>query len=352
MIEPRAFVNEIEEYKPPLKGRRGFLRLDFNENTLGCSPMVMEAIKNISEEEIAAYPEYNNFKGKLASLLGVSQNNILITNATDEAIMLVMQTYVEPKDEVIIPTPTFVMFRFYANLVQAKIKEVLYTRNLLFPAKKVLNAITKKTRLLVLCNPNNPTGTSIKEKDLLKILEKSNKNRVIVLLDEAYVQFTGKSYISLIKGFDNLFVLQTFSKAYGLGGLRIGYMVSDSRNIESISKIKSPYSVSSVAIAAASKAIEDLEYVNWYVSEIKKAKKILYDGLKRLGVRYYPSDANFLIVKFGKDCVSIKNKLREKGILVRDRSSYPLLQGCLRVGIGTVKQTKKFLSVLEEIING
>ena len=184
MIEPRKAIEEMEPYSPPLESRRGLLRLDFNENTVGCSPKVLEAINNIKEEEIAAYPEYRKFKAKLANSIKVEPKKLMIANATDEAIAVIMQAYIEKGDEIILPIPTFAMFKFYAQLAEAKIKEILYTTNLTFPTKKVLTAINKKTKLVILCNPNNPTGTLIDKKDIIKIIEKLGETPVIEGFEE------------------------------------------------------------------------------------------------------------------------------------------------------------------------
>ena len=351
MIKPRKAVEEMESYSPPLEGRRGLLRLDFNENTIGCSPKVLAAINNINEEEIATYPEYVSFKEKLANSIRMEPEQLMVTNATDEAIMIIMQTYIEKGDELVLPIPTFAMFKFYAQIAEAKIKEILYNINLTFPIKNVLAAITPKTKIVVLCNPNNPTGTLIDRKDIIKIIEKAQKNEALVLLDEAYYQYSGAECLELISEYDNLVIIRTFSKVYGLGGLRLGYAASNPEIIKNLLKVGSPYSVNTVAIAAASAAIDDIDYVTWYITEIKKAKKIMYDGLDKLKIKTYPTAGNFLIAKFPRKADEVEIGLKEKGILIRNRSSYPLLKDCLRIAIGTVKQTKELLNALKELLS-
>ncbi len=350
MIEPRKAIQDMESYSPPLEGRRGLLRLDFNENTVGCSPRVLDAINNIKEEEIAAYPEYKKFKAKLANSIKVKPGQLMITNATDEAIAVIMQAYVEKGDEIILPIPTFAMFKFYAQLAEAKIKEIPYATNLAFPTKKLLTSINKKTKLVILCNPNNPTGTLIDGKDIIKIIEKAQKTDSLVLLDEAYYQYSEIEYLNLINSYDNLIIIRTFSKVYGLGGLRLGYAASNEGIIKNLLKVASPYSVNTVAMVAASVAIDDMDYLKWYTNEVKKAKKLIYDELKKLKIKTYPTAANFLIAKFPKRADEIEAKLREREILVRNRTNYPLLKDCLRIGIGTVKQTKELLNALKEIL--
>ncbi|MBW2990030.1 histidinol-phosphate transaminase [Candidatus Woesearchaeota archaeon] len=340
----------MEEYKPPLEGRKGFLRLDFNENTIGCSPKALAAINSIKEEDISSYPEYGKFKAKLAGSIKVKPEQLMVTNAADEAIMVVMQAYIEKQDQVILPVPTFAMFRFYASLMEAEIKEVLYKKSLEFPCKKVLDSITKKTRMVILCSPNNPTGTIISKDDVIKVIEKADKNDAIVLLDEAYYQYSGQECLGLIEKYSNLIIIRTFSKAYGMAGLRLGYAVSNREMIKDLMKVCSPYSANAVSMAAASAAIYDIDYVRWYVEEVKKAKKIVYGGLKKLGIAAYPSHANFILAKFPNRADEVVKKLKEKKILVRDRSSYPLLKDCIRISIGTVKQAKVFLDALKEVL--
>lgn len=349
-IKPRKAIEEMEPYNPPLEGRRGLLRLDFNENTVGCSPKVLEAINNIKEEEIATYPEYTKFKAKLSAYLRIDKEKLMITNATDEAIMVLMQTYIEKGEEIILPVPTFAMFKFYAQIAEAKIKEISYTTNLIFPTKKVLDSISKKTKLVILCNPNNPTATLIEKKDIIKIIEKAQKYDSLVLLDEAYYHYSGIECLDLIDKYDNLVIIRTFSKAYGLGGLRLGYAVSNKEIIKNMLKAGSPYSVNTVALVAAFVAIEDEDYIRWYTAQVKKSKKLIYEELKKLKIKTYPTAANFIIAKFPNRAKEIEQKLKERGILVRDRSNDPLLKDCLRIGIGTVKQTKELVNALKEIL--
>ena len=346
MIEPKQNVKDMEEYIPPLEGRRGLLRLDFNENTIGPSPKVVEAVRSMTDEELAAYPEYSKFKKRLAKYLDINDSNLLLTNATDEAINVVMQTYVEKGDEVIIPSPSFAMFKFYSQAADAKITEVLYTKTLNFPTKKVFSKINKKTKIIILCNPNNPTGTSIERSDIEKIAEKAKNS--IILIDEAYNQFSKQNSIPLTQKYDNIIVIQTFSKALGIGGLRLGYIVSNKENIKNIAKVLSPYSVNSAALRAGTEALKDKDYIEWYTKEVSIAKKYIFNEFKKLKIKTYPTTANFFLAKFKNPKVMAK-KLREKGILVRDLSDYPLLKGCIRITIGTKQQMQELIKAIKEV---
>lgn len=348
MIEPKESIKKMEPYNPPLEGRKDLFRLDFNENTIGPSLKVLEALRKLSNEDIASYPEYNSFKKKLANYLKIKGSQLAITNATDQAIKLIMDVYVDKNDEIILPVPSFAMFKFYAGIIGADTKEILYNKDLSFPTKKVLENINKKTRVIFLVNPNNPTGSSIKRENIIKIIEKAKDS--VVVVDEAYVQYTNETCIDLIDKYDNLMIIQTFSKAFGLAGLRLGYIISNKKNIKNISKAASPYDVNSAAIIAASVALDNIDYVKEYVKEVKESKKLVYCELEKLKIKTYPSSANFLVAYFGEKSKEIQDKLKEKGILVRDRSKDPLLEGCLRIGIGTKEQTSFFIKSLKEVL--
>ena len=351
MIRPRKAVIEMKEYNPPTSGRENSLRLDFNENTAGCSPVVIKTLGKIDRNLLSTYPEYTNLRRSLAKYCNVNADEIIATNGTDEAIKTIIETYIEKgKDEIIIPVPTYAMFKFYAQLNEAVIKEINYNEDLSFPTEKILDSITIKTKIIILVNPNNPTGTSIKQIDIIQILKKAKKNNALVLIDEAYYQFYGKSSIPLVKKYDSLFVIQTFSKAFGLAGLRSGYIVSNKNNTKVIQKVLSPYSVNIAAAICASEALKDLAYIKNYVKEVNASKKIFLRELSSLGIQYYKTDANFVLLKIGPQAAIFCEKLKEKDILVRNRSSDPLLQGCVRITLGTVRQTMQLIKALRQIV--
>ena len=351
MIKPRKAIMAMDGYNPPTSGREGYLRLDFNENTIGCSPKVIETLKKIKQGNLSVYPEYNGLRKALASYCNVDVEQIIPTNATDEAIKTIIEAYIEKnRDEIVIPMPTFAMFKFYAQLNEAVIMEVLYNKDLSFPTDRVLSAINKNTKIVVLVNPNSPTGTSINDNDVIKIIEKARRNDAVVMVDEAYCQFYGKTSIPLIKKYDNLIVTQTFSKAFGLAGLRLGYIISSKNNIKNIQKVLSPYSVNGVAVACAFAALKDQKYVKNYVKEVNESKKIFYNALDSLKIKYFRSDANFVLLSLGKNAGNFCKKLKEEGILVRDRSMDKLLDGCVRVTLGTKKQTAKLIGAMNKVV--
>lgn len=347
-IKVKDEIKNIAAYKAPLEDRNNKLKLDFNENTQGCSKRIVEVLSSINEEYIATYPEYSKFKQKLAMYLDVNSKNIILTNGTDEAIKLIMDCYVEKGDEAVIPEPTFPLFNFYSQIAGAKIIRIKYAEKLIFPVEKVIEAINEKTKIVVIVNPNNPTGTVVCEEDIVRIVKKALLNNAIVVVDEAYWQFYGKSCKKLTERYNNLAVIQTFSKAFGLAGLRLGYIIANDKRIMEINKVCSPYSVNSIAVAAASAALEDTRYVDEYVKEVTENRKYMSNMLNMTGIRTYESEANFILADFGDRCYEVFDKLRMKGILVRDKSDE--IQGCLRITIGTREQCDRLLNSVKEII--
>jgi histidinol-phosphate aminotransferase len=334
-------------YSPPTAGRMGKLRLDFNENTVGASPRVVEALKQlVTEEGLAVYPEYGEIKSELAAFFEVDVDDFILTNGTDEAIQVLINTYVDDGDEVITLQPSYAMYRFYAELAGGAIREIPYRKEkLAFPLQELLDAITPDTRAVLVSNPNNPTGTGTSRAKIEKILEKATG--AAVLVDEAYYEFSGITALPLINDYPNLFVSRTFSKVYGMAAMRIGCLFSQSGNVEFLHKAQSPYSVNTVAAVAARAAVQDTDYVRQYVTEVLAARELLYVGLEELGIPYYESKANFVLFEAGDRSLAIRDALRERGVLVRDRSYE--ISGCVRVTIGTREQVRRFLKELREI---
>jgi histidinol-phosphate aminotransferase len=346
-IRPRAAVIAMQPYSPPTAGRSGKLRLDFNENTVGCSPRVIEAIRQgAGAEGLAVYPEYGDAKSAIARYFHVEPEQFVFTNGTDEAIQVFINTYVDDRQEVVTLKPSYAMYRFYAEVAGAKVTEVPYPQpEMEFPLDAVLNAITLETRAVLLANPNNPTGTAVSLEGIARILRKARK--AAVLIDEAYYEFSGITALPEIARAPNLFVCRTFSKVFGMAAMRLGCLFSHAANIQYLHKAQSPYSVNMLALMAAQAAVEDTEYVQNYVAEALAARELLSIGLERLGIHYVPSSANFVLGRFGARAIEVRDALRDKGILVRDRSYEA--PGCVRITVGTREQTHRLLAALEEI---
>lgn len=347
VLRPREAIVRMAPYSPPTAQRAGKLRLDFNENTLGASPRVVEVLRQrLSAEALAVYPEYEETLRELAAHFGVAPGELLLTNGTDEAIQLVIHTYVDAGDEVILLKPSYAMYRFYAEVAGATVREIPYrSEDLGFPIEELLGAIGKQTRAVLIANPNNPTGTGVTVEGIRKILHQVPW--AAVLVDEAYYEFSGVTALGLLVEAPNLFVSRTFSKVYGLAGLRLGCVFSQKQNIAALHKGQSPYSVNTLAALAAREAVKDREYIESYVREALAARDLLCEGFQRLGIRYFPSQANFVLFDAGERAIEIRDRLRDRGVLVRDRSYE--LPGCVRVTVGTREQIRRFLTALEEI---
>jgi histidinol-phosphate aminotransferase len=346
-LKARRPLRRAAPYVPPTAGRAGKLRLDFNENTVGCSPKVVRFLRRaLDRTALATYPEYGATTRRLAAFLDVPPERLLLTNGTDEAIHVLLSTYVSEGDEVVVLQPSYAMYRVYAQAAGAAVRAIPYRGpNLEFPLEELLHGVTRATRAVLLANPGNPTGTAADLPALERIARKASN--AAVLIDEAYFEFYGITALGLIERLPNLFVSRTFSKAFGLAALRLGCLVTQAANIACLRKAQSPYSVNALALLAARAALADAAYVRRYVTEVRRARTLLTEGLERLGVPYVPSQANFVLLRAGRRAPAIRDRLRARGVLVRDRSSE--LDGCIRVTVGTRPQVRRFLEELEKI---
>jgi histidinol-phosphate aminotransferase len=346
-IRPREAILQMAPYHPPTAGRADKLRLDFNENTIGCSPKVIEFLKQrLDENRLAVYPEYVEAKRELAAFFKVDEREMLLTNGTDEAIQVLINTFVDDEDEVIILQPSYAMYKFYAEVAGGSVRQLDYRADsLAFPLEELLEAIQPTTRAVLISNPNNPTGTSVKVEGIERILKRASN--ATVLIDEAYYEFCGITAIRHIEEYPNLFVSRTFSKVYGMAGMRLGCVFSQAGNIEVMHKCQSPYSVNTLAALAARVAVQDSTFISRYVTEVLAARELVFVGLEKLGIPYFDSDGNFVLMKLGSRAIEVRDKLRESGVLVRDRSYE--IAGCVRVTVGTRDQMRRFLSELERI---
>jgi histidinol-phosphate aminotransferase len=346
-LAPREAVLRMAAYHPPTGGRRNKLRLDFNENTVGAPPHVIDFIKRyVTAADLSIYPEYDHALEDLARHFCVSTEELTITNGTDEAVQLLINTYVDAADEVVLLRPSYAMYRFYSQLAGANVREIDYqVGTLAFPADELLEQLGPATRAVLIGNPNNPTGTGTSVDIIEQILAKAPNAAVFV--DEAYYEFSGVTVLPLLSEHPNLFVSRTFSKTYGMAAMRCGCLFSRASNMDYVRKAQSPYSVNALAAMAARIAVQDQQYVEEYVLEVLAARELLYVGLERLKIPYVPSQANFVLFQAGPRAVEVRDELRRRSVLVRDRSYE--LPGSVRVTVGTRDQVQRFLDELEQI---
>ena len=348
MRKARKALSEIRPYRMAEFSRKDKVRLDLNESTMGCSPKVMETIRKLSPQDISAYPEQATLKESIARYVGLLPENIALTNGADEGIRSIMNAYLEKGDEVVEPVPTFSVFELFAKVNDARVVQVPYNDDLSFPLEGLLSAISPNTKLVVIVNPNSPTGNSIGREDIIKVLDTAKDSMVI--LDETYHHFAKMSHAALVKEHDNLMVLQTFSKAFGLAGLRTGYVISARQNIEDLQKVLPPFPVNSIATQACVTALEDLAFVDMVVAGVDREKRFMVDAYGALGLEAPMTDTNFLLVRFGGNADMAQRALLAKGILVKNLGDSPHVKGCLRIAIGRHEENIALVEALREIL--
>jgi len=274
----------------------------------------------------------------------------LLTNGVDEAIHLLCQTYLGRGDEALIVAPTYSMYRIYATGAGAKVCSVPLAKKFCFPANELKQRITSSTRLIAIANPNNPTGTVATRDELLELANAAPE--AAVLVDEAYFEFYGQTILDCRKA-ANLFVARTFSKAYGMAGLRVGVLVGDAEQMNAVRLMCSPYNVNAVALACVPEAIQDQSYVAEYVEGVLEARARLQSMLTALGIEFWSSQANFVLLRVGSsktESARFVDQMRRRGILVRDRSSDHGCEGCVRITLGPGEHVDRLLEALPSVI--
>ena len=348
MLNTRAAAKNLPAYHPPLAGRQG-LRLDFNESTTGCSPRVLARLRSLDAETLARYPERESVEIQVAQFLGLEPSQVLLTNGIDEAIHLVASTFLEPGDEALIVIPTFAMYRIFAAAEGANVIELPADKDFAFPLSGLLRRITDRTRFIAIANPNNPTGSAV-ARDLLLEIAHAAPNAA-VFIDEAYFEFHGETLIDQVGCVPNLFVARTFSKAYGLAGLRCGILAGPAEQMRTVRRVASPYNVNAVALAVLPEAMSDQTYLDHYITQVQRGRERLQRELDSLGLQYWPSRANFVLVKIGDAHAEFVDALRARGILLRDRSSDFGCGGCVRLTIGSLQHTQTLIAALLEVVD-
>jgi histidinol-phosphate aminotransferase len=341
----------LAPYNAPEEGRGRKLRLDFNENTVGCSPAVLRALSRITATEMAIYPEYQATTKRLARYFGVRPAEMHLTNGIDDALHLIADTFIEDGDSVLVVEPTFDMYRFFAELAGARVIALRYDEEMRFPVDAVIRALRqppkRSPRVLYIANPNNPTGTLVRREELRRILRAAS--HTLVLVDEAYFDFSGLTILSWIRRYPNLLVARTFSKSAGLAALRVGCLFGRAEILAAMRRTCTPYPVNSAALVAAVAAIGDSRFLANYTREVLQSRALLEKGLVQLGARIYPSSANFVLADFGPGARRLVRALERKGILVRARRDFPR-EGFVRISAGTREDTRKLLRAMEGIL--
>lgn len=343
MLKPRKCVRELRPYHSPLSGVQPELRLDMNESTTGCSPRVLAKLQSLDAKTIALYPSREKAERMVATLLGRPPAQILLTNGADEAIDLLCRAYIEPEDELIVITPAFPMYEVFGRAAGAKVVKIASGPDYSFPLADVLAAINPSTRMIVICNPNNPTGAVTKDAEIMEILRAAPD--AAVLVDEAYYEFYGQTMMNSVGLYPNLFITRTFSKAYGLAGMRLGVLAAATDHMSAIRRTASPFNVNVFAVECLQEALRDQKFVQDYVAQVRGTREWFSKQVQELGLKCWPSAANFVLVNLGDDKEAILAQIRTWGIALRDR---PDCQGCVRITIGKQQEMEVVVLALKQ----
>ena len=347
-MQIKNYINKIKRVKPLTTSRYKKIRLDKNEKIDQFSNLFLNSYKSkLTSEILTTYPEFNNLLKLIANKNKVNTNNILLTSGIDSAIKLIIEAFTLRKNKVLILNPTFAMTSIYCRAANLNIIKIGYNNKLEINFDKLLKNINKKLKLIILSNPNSPTGTIIKKDKINIILKKAKKFKIPVLMDEAYYGFTNQTSIKLISKFNNLFVARTFSKVFGLAGLRAGFIVSNKKNIDYLSKIKPMYEINSAAVIAAETILQNEKLTKKYLNETLISKKLLIKTLRKKNLNYFDSHANFILIDFKKYKNKILKIARTNNILISKNTPF---KSYIRITLGPLNKMKVFFNILKRNI--
>lgn len=339
------------------------LRLHLNENTGGCSPKVVEAVRAFTAERLALYPDFKDAIMETAAFLGVEPDRLVLTNGLDEGILLASIGYLVPRapralvelgapdmppsgvPEVVVALPTFEPYLHAAKAMGARIVSVPAASDFSFPVEAVLRAVTPNTRLVYVNSPNNPTGQTVSNDVIQRVADVAG--HALVFVDEAYHDFAGEHFLAEAESCPNVMVGRTFSKAFGLAGMRVGVLVASPAVLEPVRRAMPLFNLNVVAVAALRAALADPDYRAWYLAQSAESKALVYTACDRLGLRYWPSAANFVLIDGGARAKDIIAGLAARGVFVRDRTADPSCPNCFRLTAGVVEHTRRAVEALE-----
>lgn len=339
----------IDEVKREF-GLTEIIKLASNENPWGPSPKAILAMHE-AITDVQRYPDGSAYelKGALTKVFGLSRNEFLLGNGSEEIVQMIAKAFFRPNDEILMGHPSFPRYETVSRLMGAKPMEIPL-ENGYYPLSEILKKISSRTRAIFICNPNNPSGTVVQEAELRAFVD-AVPREVILVFDEAYYEFTEDclSGVSFLQEERPVIVLRTFSKAYGLAGIRLGYAIAHSELIDSLNRVREPFNANCVALAAALAALQDQEYLQGIIKKNREERERVTAGLKELGAEVYPSQTNFVMAFFGEKGINLGPKLLERGIIVRPGVAfgYP---DALRISIGTSSENEKLLVALKEIV--
>jgi len=356
MLKPRELIAGLSPYHSPIGSRAG-LSLDLNESMAGCSPRVLARLRSLSAAEVSMYPQREVGERLIANFLHIAPEQVLVTNGIDEALSLLFTSYLGAGDELLFADPTFVMYPMLGKALGAQVVRLQSGEDLALPVADLLARVSPRTRVIAIANPNNPTGLAAPRADLLRLAEAAPD--AAVLIDEAYFEFCGETIVETIVDktlipdlalHPNLFVARTFSKAYGLAGLRLGVLTGAAEQIGYLRRFALPFNVNAAALACLEEALADQAFVRDHVAQVKEGRERLAQLFNELGLRFWPSQTNFVLVRVGASAQTFVESMQGRGILVRDCSASPGCDGCVRITVGTPRQMDGVLQAIREAI--
>ncbi len=345
----------IDEIRRELGITGAIYKFNSNENPLGPSPKVVETLKSMLHE-VNHYPEasYIELKKALAKRWGVSPEQVVLGNGSDEVMEFIFKTLVEPEDEILISKPSFLMYEKFAEIYGAKIKKIPLNSELKHNLPEFLKNLSERTKLIFFDHPHNPTGSVLERKELEDFI-RDLPEQVLLILDEAYGEFVEDgsvpSGIELLEKGYRILILRTFSKAYGLAGLRLGYGITFLELAKVLDSVRQPFNINLFAYKAGLAVLEDEEYFEKSIKIVKEGRKYLTNELTKLGFKVFPSQANFIMVDFGEKADKLYQELLKKGILIRPLKAYGF-STCLRISIGLPEENEILIENIKNILNG
>ena len=340
----RQAILDCCTYDPPGEGRANKLRLDFNENTVGCSPAVPRALGTLSTKTLAMYPEYERGTKRIAGHYRVKPEELMLTNGGDDALRVFVDAFVNAGEPIVICEPTFPMYRYWGKVAGARIEVLHYGANMEFPLDVAVQVVRERPRVFYICNPNNPTGTQLQPDVIKTILSEATDTAVVI--DEAYAEFSGVTAIPLIRKYPQLFVVRTFSKVAGLASLRLGAVIGNASSINTLRRVTAPFPVNLAALVAAVATVDDRKTMQRYLRDIARTRNWFEQQLASIGVKTYPSPCNFLLADFGPNGPELFQRLLGGGVLLRDRSK-DIGPGFARISIGTQEEMELLMRTIK-----
>ena len=341
------------------------LRLHLNENTGGCSPKVVAAVRGFDATRLALYPDFRDAVLETAAFLGVDPDRIVLTNGLDEGILLASIAYLGNRTptalvelgapftatssvpEVLVSQPAFDPYIHAAHAMGARVVAVSPGNDYAFPLDGMLRALTPNTRIVYVNNPNNPSGQPI-SKDAIRRIAR-DAGHALVFVDEAYHDFLGDNFLSEASDYPNVLVGRTFSKAYGLAGMRVGVLIASPDILQPIRKVMPLFNLNVIAVAALRAALKDLDFRSWYIAQANESKALVYAACERARLRYWKSATNFVLIDGGTRARALIDGLIANGVLVRDRTKDPACPNCFRLTTGVVEHTRDAVETLEAL---